>query len=146
MAMNVSSSTGRRRRGNFALKPDINITPFVDVMLVLLIIFMVSAPLLTVGVSVDLPQSAAAPIKKQEEPIVVTLAAKGEIFLGESKLDEPGLLAKLSAIVSSKDDSVIYVRADKNLSYGQVMLLMGLISGAGYAKVALVTESLESGR
>jgi biopolymer transport protein TolR len=146
MGMDVSSSTGGRRRRNLALKPDINITPFVDVMLVLLIIFMVSAPLLTVGVSVDLPQSAAAPMKKQEEPIVVTLAAKGQIFLGETKLDEPGLLAKLSAIAANKDDSVIYVRADKNLSYGQVMRIMGLISGAGYAKVALVTEPLESGR
>ncbi|MFN8693613.1 MAG: protein TolR [Holosporales bacterium] len=145
--MAMTSLSRKRRRGSIRhADADINITPFVDVVLVLLVIFMVAAPLMTVGVDVELPQTSAAPIKNDEEPLVLSLNSKGEIFIGENLIPREKLLEKLQAVTAAKEDSVIYIRADKRLSYGQVMELMGAINNAGYSKVALVTDALDEPR
>jgi biopolymer transport protein TolR len=121
---------------------EINVTPFVDVMLVLLIIFMVSAPLLTVGVPIDLPQTQAKGLDQDREPLTVSVNTKGEVFLqnSEVKLDE--LVPKLQAITQARGglDERIYVRGDRKVDYGTVMKVMGRLSTAGYRRVALVTE------
>ncbi len=129
----------RRGRGNTPMS-DINVTPMVDVMLVLLIIFMVTAPLLTVGVPVDLPKTEASTITGQDEPLVVSVDAKGDIFLQETKIGQDELLPRLRAISANKPDQRIFVRGDKAISYGRVMEVMGMINGAGFTKVALVAE------
>ncbi len=126
-----------RRR---SLMADINVTPFVDVMLVLLVIFMVTAPLLTAAVNVDLPQTQAAQATGQDEPLVVSINVQGKIFLQETELEPDALVARLRAITGNKPDHRIFVRADKGLAYGQVMEVMGTISSAGFTKVALVAE------
>jgi biopolymer transport protein TolR len=122
---------------------EINITPFVDVMLVLLIIFMVTAPLLTAGVQVDLPETSSAPLAGQDEPLAITVMADGSIYLQKTpiKLDE--LVPKLQAITKAKKDTRIFVRGDKKVSYGQVMQVVGAIGAAGFSKVAFVTENPE---
>jgi biopolymer transport protein TolR len=131
---------GRFARGRYTPMAEINVTPFVDVMLVLLIIFMVAAPLLNVGVPVDLPKTEAKPITGQDEPLVVSVDAKGEIFLQETKIGQDELLPRLRAISANKPDQRIFVRGDKAISYGRVMEVMGMINGAGFTKVALVAE------
>ncbi len=133
---------GRNRR-NRAPMSEINITPFVDVMLVLLIIFMVTAPLLTAGVQVDLPETSSAPLAGQDEPLAITVMADGSIYLQKTpiKLDE--LVPKLQAITKAKKDTRIFVRGDKKVSYGQVMQVVGAIGAAGFSKVAFVTENPE---
>jgi biopolymer transport protein TolR len=122
----------------------INVTPMVDVMLVLLIIFMVAAPLLTVGVPIDLPQTQAKSMDQDREPLTVSVNDKGQVFLQntEIKLDE--LVAKLKAIAKNGSEERIYVRGDRKVDYGTVMKVMGRLSAAGYRRVALVTE-LEQG-
>ena len=120
---------------------EINVTPMVDVMLVLLIVFMVAAPLLTVGVPVDLPKTKAEAIKGQDEPLSITVDAKGRVFLQENEiqsLDE--LPARLAAIGQNKRDIRIFIRGDRTINYGRVMEVMGLINGAGFTQVALVTD------
>jgi biopolymer transport protein TolR len=138
------AASGGRRKGGGRHKPrpvsDINVTPFVDVMLVLLIIFMVTAPLLTVSVPVDLPETTASSTKNDKEPIVVTINSKAELFLQETKVDEAGLVARLAAITKNDANARIFVRGDSTLEYGQIMKVMGMISAAGYTKVALVAE------
>jgi biopolymer transport protein TolR len=124
---------------------EINVTPMVDVMLVLLIVFMVSAPLLTVGVPVDLPQTQAKSLDKGQEPLVVSLTLKGDVFLQSSDTPTPieELVAKLKAITDARGgglDERIYVRADRKADWGAVMKVMGRLSAAGFKKVALVTE------
>lgn len=131
-----SRSSSRRRPP----MSEINVTPLVDVMLVLLIIFMVTAPLMTVGVPVDLPESDAKNIAEPDEPIVVTVTDKGEIFLQETKVSDADLIKRLRAIVDNRTDARIFVRGDKKLAYGRVMQVMGAINGAGFTKVALVTD------
>jgi biopolymer transport protein TolR len=133
---------GRRRRGGRRshLMSEINVTPFVDVMLVLLIIFMVSAPLLTVGVPIDLPQSQAKPLNEDREPLTVSINDKGEIYLQNSKVELSELVPRLNAITKQGYDERIYVRGDRTVNYGQVMRVMGVLSGAGFRRVALVTE------
>ena len=131
---------GRFARGRYTPMAEINVTPFVDVMLVLLIIFMVAAPLLNVGVPVDLPKTEAKPITGQDEPLVVSVDAKGEIFLQETKIGQDELLPRLRAISANKPDQRIFVRGDKAISYGRVMEVMGMINGAGFTRVALVAE------
>jgi biopolymer transport protein TolR len=138
-----SGSGGRRRHNRRrAVMSEINVTPFVDVMLVLLIIFMVSAPLLTVGVPIDLPQTQAKGLDQDREPLTVSVNTKGEVFLqnSEVKLDE--LVPKLQAITQARGglDERIYVRGDRKVDYGTVMKVMGRLSTAGYRRVALVTE------
>ena len=120
---------------------DINVTPLVDVMLVLLVVFMVTAPLLTVGVPVDLPQTQAPPINEPKEPTVITVNKEGTLYIQDGVVPMDNLVAKLQAITGSNPDAVLYVRGDKEINYGRVLEVMSLISAAGYRKVSLIAES-----
>ena len=119
---------------------EINVTPFVDVMLVLLIIFMVTAPLLTVGVQVDLPESAADSLPDDQEPLTLSINSKGEVFIQESKIEFDNLIIKILAVSKNRTDTRIYVRGDKTINYGRVLEVMGKLSGSGFTKVALISE------
>jgi len=119
---------------------DINVTPMVDVMLVLLIIFMVAAPLLTVGVPIELPQSQGKQLESNHEPLTISVSSNGDVFIGETKVGIDEIAEKLKAIAKNGVDEQIFVRGDKGISYGQVMLVMGRISAGGFKKVSLVTE------
>jgi len=119
---------------------EINVTPFVDVMLVLLIIFMVTAPLLTVGVQVDLPETSADTLAEDTEPLTLTINAKGEIFIQETKVEYEKIIAKILAVSNNRTDTRIFVRGDKTINYGRVLEIMGLLSGSGFTKVALISE------
>ena len=144
MAMMTAKGRGRGRRGSprYGAMADINMTPFIDVMLVLLIIFMVSAPLLTVGVPIDLPQSQAKALDQDREPLTVSVNGKGQVFLQNSEIKVEDLVAKLEAITQARGgmDERIYVRGDRKVDYGTVMRVMGRLSAAGFHRVALVTE------
>ena len=131
------SATRRRRR---TLMGEINVTPFVDVMLVLLIVFMVTAPLLTVGVTVDLPETTAAPLPGQDEPLSVSINQAGEVYLQDSAVALEQLGPRLQAITERNPDTRIFVRGDRVIDYGRVMAVVGAIHAAGFTKVALVTE------
>ena len=120
---------------------EINVTPFVDVMLVLLIIFMVTAPLLTVGVQVDLPESSADSLPEEQEPLTLTINSKGEIFIQEAKVEYEKIIAKILAVSNNRTDTRIYVRGDRVVAYGRVMELMSIVNSAGYVKVALVAQN-----
>ena len=133
-----------RRRAHRPMS-EINVTPMVDVMLVLLVIFMVTAPLLTVGVQVDLPKTKASVISGQDEPLTITVDSEGRIYLQETELDLESLAPRLIAITSNNPDVRIFLRCDKTIQYGLVMEVMGTVNGAGFTKVALITESLKSG-
>ena len=136
-------SGGRKRRGS-GVRADINMTPMIDVMLVLLIVFMVTAPLMTAGVPVDLPQTQAAPLQESDiEPLMISLNNKGEMFLQETPIQATELVPRLQAIVKNKAEQRIFVRADQGLDYGQVMRLMGQVTAAGFTKVALITEAAQ---
>ncbi len=129
------------RRGRRMPMAEINVTPMVDVMLVLLIIFMVTAPLLVTGVPVDLPDSKASALKSDEAPIQVSINAKGEVFVDEMKIAPDQLSAKLAAIKGVRtDEARVYVRADQGLGYGKVMAVVGEVSASGFKKVALVSQ------
>jgi biopolymer transport protein TolR len=143
MAMQMRGSGRRQPFGRMKRQPmsDINVTPMVDVMLVLLVIFMVTAPLLTVGVPVDLPKANANPISGQDEPLVVTVNAQGDIYIQDSAVQIGDLGARLEAITHSKPDTRIFVRGDKGISYGRIMEVMSTINQAGFTKVALVAEA-----
>jgi len=119
---------------------EINVTPFVDVMLVLLIIFMITAPLLTVGVQVDLPKTSAKSIAGKDEPLTITVKKEGQVYLQETKLELDALAPRLQAITGNNPDVRIFVRGDKAVNYGLVMEVMGTINRAGFKKVALITE------
>ena len=137
----MGARSGRRRRA--AVMSEINVTPFVDVMLVLLIVFMVSAPLLTVGVPIDLPQSQAKALEQNNEPLTVSVKVDGKVYLQNEEIKLDDLVPKLTAIIGARNgnpNELIYVRGDKNVDYGTMMRVMGRISGAGYHRVALVTE------
>jgi biopolymer transport protein TolR len=145
MTGTVGNAVGKRRHRRHAVISEINVTPMVDVMLVLLIVFMVSAPLLTVGVPVDLPQTQAKSLEKGAEPLVVSLNLKGDVFLQSSDTPTPieELVPKLKAVTDARGggfDERIYVRADRKADWGAVMRVMGRLSAAGFRKVALVTE------
>lgn len=132
------SRGGRRAR---AVMADINVTPLVDVMLVLLVIFMITAPLLTAGVSLDLPKAKAKAISQQDnKPLEITLDEKGQILLGEERMDMPVLTAKLSALAAETPDLRVYIRADRRLDYGIVVGLMAAVNTAGFTRIALVTD------
>jgi biopolymer transport protein TolR len=137
-----SGAFGKRRHRRQPVMAEINVTPLVDVMLVLLIIFMVAAPLLTVGVQVDLPQTQAKSLDQDKEPLTVSVNTKGEVFLMNSEIKIEELVPKLQAITATRGgtDERIYVRGDRNVNYGMVMRVMGRLSAAGYRRVALVTE------
>ncbi len=130
----------RRQRGRKTPIADINMTPFIDVMLCLLIIFMVAAPLLTAGVPLDLPQSQANALNSDKEPLTVSVDGRGEIYLQETKVALDEVVPKLTSIAQQGYEERVFVRGDKTVNYGQVMQVMGRISGAGFKKVALVTE------
>ncbi|MES1990553.1 MAG: protein TolR [Pseudomonadota bacterium] len=141
--MAFSSGGSGRKRGKFGRAPmaEINVTPMVDVMLVLLIVFMVAAPLLTVGVPVDLPKTQAAALSGDNEPLTISVDAKGQIFLQETVVTADELVPRLTAISKNGYEQRIFVRADSQIDYGTVMDVMGRISSAGFAKVGLVTET-----
>ena len=136
-------AVGKRRHRRKPVMAEINVTPMVDVMLVLLIIFMVSAPLLTVGVPIDLPQSQAKSLDQDKEPLTISVNTKGEIFLQNSQIAVEELVPKLQAIAQargSNGEERIFVRGDRKVDYGTVMRVMGRLSAAGFRRVALVTE------
>ncbi|MEL6118931.1 MAG: protein TolR [Pseudomonadota bacterium] len=138
-----SSDGGRRRRGRGRSRPmsEINVTPFVDVMLVLLIIFMVAAPLMTVGVEVELPQTAANSLSgDDEEPLTVTVTATGEVSIQETPVARDELVGRLSAIAVERDSNRIFLRADGSVPYAQVMEVMGALNRGGFPNIGLVTE------
>lgn len=133
-------SRGRRGRGRRnQVMSEINVTPFVDVMLVLLIIFMVAAPLLTVGVPIDLPETQAKALNSETQPISLSVNEKGQVFLQETELSMEEIIPKLAAIAKNGYEERIYVRGDKTADYGAIMQVMGLVSKAGYKKLAMVT-------
>jgi biopolymer transport protein TolR len=143
MAVSFSTSTngaGRYRRRSYRPMSEINVTPMVDVMLVLLIIFMVAAPLLTVGVPVDLPKTNAATINDQDEPLVISIAKDGKLYLQDTEIPLDSLVPRLNAITNNKPDTRVYVRGDRAIDYGRVMEVMGTVSAAGFSKVALIAE------
>lgn len=133
-------SYGGRGRGRYRPLAEINVTPLVDVMLVLLIVFMVAAPLMTSGVNVDLPKTSAAPLSQDSEPLTVSVNAAGKIFLQESETPLPELVTKLQALAQNKPDRRIYVRGDKTIPYGTIMEVMATITQGGFTKVALLAE------
>ncbi|MES2729558.1 MAG: protein TolR [Pseudomonadota bacterium] len=142
--MSSGSSGGGRRRGRRfgGHVSEINVTPFVDVMLVLLVIFMVTAPMLTAGVQVDLPQSAAGAVQdKDNKPIEISVRKNGDIFIGETQVGAEKMITILSNITNNDFDRRIFLRADKTLDYGTVMRLIGDVNKAGYGKVALISDS-----
>lgn len=140
MSGNGGSRGRRGGRGGYVPMSEINVTPMVDVMLVLLVVFMVSAPLMTVGVPVDLPKTEASQMVGQDEPLVVSVNAKGEVFLQETKITLEQLVPRLVAITQNKKDTRIFVRGDKAIAYGQVMEVMGTVNLAGFTRVALLTQ------
>jgi biopolymer transport protein TolR len=150
-AANIASAAsggGRRRNRKRSVMSEINVTPFVDVMLVLLIIFMVSAPLLTVGVPIDLPQSQAKSLDQDREPLTLSVNNQGQVFLQDKEIKLDELVAKLKAVTDARGgglDERIYVRGDRKVDYGTMMRVMGRLSGAGFHRVALVTEVEQGG-
>ena len=140
MAISMGGGGSRRGKGRYRPLAEINVTPMVDVMLVLLIIFMVTAPLMTSGVSVDLPKTNAQPLNSDSEPLTVSIKADGSIFLQEQAVDVGELVAKLQAIAQNNADRRIFVRGDKDLAYGRIMEVMGTITQGGFTKVALLAE------
>jgi len=144
MAMNMAGSSGGsgRRGRRKAVMAEINVTPMVDVMLVLLIIFMVSAPLLTVGVPLDLPQTQAKSLEQDKKPLQLSVDTRGKVFINDTEVAMADLIPKLKAITDARGgtEERIYMRADKKADYGTVAKVMGQLSGAGFKRLALVTE------
>jgi biopolymer transport protein TolR len=143
MAANAGTPIiGKRKQHRRRVMSEINVTPMVDVMLVLLIIFMVSAPLLTVGVPIDLPQSQAKNLDQDKEPLTVSVNDKGQIFLQNSEIAVDDLIPKMQAVAEARGgtETRVYVRGDRKVDYGTMMRVMGRLSSAGFHRVALVTE------
>ncbi|ALA16570.1 MULTISPECIES: biopolymer transporter ExbD [Chelatococcus] len=145
MAMSVGAGAGgggrgRRRRRRHGAMSEINMTPFIDVMLVLLIIFMVAAPLLTVGVPLDLPETAAKPINVEQKPLMLSIDDKGRVFLMETPLEDGEIVPKLMAVAKAGAEERIYIRGARQVDYGRVAQVMALVTSAGFKRVALVTE------
>ncbi|RKK01729.1 protein TolR [Pseudoroseomonas wenyumeiae] len=142
--MAMSGMGGGKGRGRYRAMAEINVTPLVDVMLVLLIIFMVAAPLMTVGVPVDLPKTNASALNQETEPLTISVNAEGRIFIQESEVPTEGLVERLRAILAEQPAGAperrIFVRGDKGINYGRVMEVMGTVSAAGFTKVALLAE------
>lgn len=148
MGASLQSKTGggRGRRGSYRQMSDINVTPFVDVMLVLLIVFMVTAPLLTAGVQVDLPDNNAAPITSQDNtPLEVSVTKEGKVYIGETEVSKDKLISVLQqSAKENANEQRIFVRGDKGVAYGDVMGVIGLISEAGFTQIALVSQPAEN--
>ena len=147
MAVVIQNRRGPRLRAgrDFKVMSEINVTPFVDVMLVLLVIFMVTAPLLTVGVQIDLPKTKAGVIQGQDEPLAVSIDHEGRLFLQETAIELENLIPRLIAISGNKPDVRIFVRGDQSVPYGRVMTVMGTINQAGFSRVALITAPSSAG-
>lgn len=133
----------RRRSGGRGAMSDINVTPLVDVMLVLLIVFMVAAPLMTVGVPIELPKTQAKQLDSNSEPITITVQKDKSLFLQETPITLEELAPKLIAIAKNGYDEQIFVRADTNVDYGSVMEVMGMLNSSGYKKIGLVTGNMD---
>ncbi|WP_373087442.1 protein TolR [Sneathiella sp.] len=138
--------TGKGRRRRHQQMSEINVTPFVDVMLVLLIVFMVTAPLLTVGVPLDLPNTKAGTIQGNDEPLVISVNREGTLFIEDIEVSLENLVPKLRAITGAKQDQRIFVRGDSNVNYGRVLSVMGEIHDAGFTRVAMVSGGPEKKR
>ena len=136
---------GRSARGRYRPMSEINVTPLVDVMLVLLVVFMVTAPLLTVGVPVELPQTQAPPINEPKEPTVISVNKDGAIFIQETTVPIDSLVEKLQAITGANPEAVLYVKGDKDINYGRVLEVMSLVTAAGFHKVSLLAEPPKGG-
>ncbi len=147
MAMAVASNGGggrrRGRRGKSKPMSEINVTPMVDVMLVLLIIFMVAAPLMTVGVPIDLPKTQAKQLNTEQKPVTVSVSSEGVIFVGETQVPLESVIEAVTAATSNGIEDRVYVRGDGGASYGAVMQVMGALSGAGFTKIGLLTDQAE---
>jgi biopolymer transport protein TolR len=141
----ASGGPGKRRHRRKSVMSEINVTPFVDVMLVLLIIFMVAAPLLQVGVPIELPQAKGKQLESNKEPLAISVKADGSVFIGETAVALDEIAPKLKAIAKNGYDEQIFVRGDKGVAYGTVMRVMGRISAGGFRKVSLVTEVEDGG-
>ena len=150
MAASLYSGNGRGGArgagGRYRPMSEINVTPLVDVMLVLLVVFMITAPLLTVGVPVELPQTQAPPINEPKEPLTITLNREGNVFIQETSVAVDAVVPKLQAITGSNPDAIIYVRGDKEINYGRVLEVMSLVSAAGFRKVSLIAEAPKAGK
>jgi biopolymer transport protein TolR len=140
MAGGFNPRNTKQGRGRYRPLAEINVTPLVDVMLVLLIVFMVTAPLLTSGVNVDLPKANAAPLNQDSEPLTVSINAEGNIFLQDQAVQLDELVAKLQAIAQNQPDRRIFVRGDRGITYGRIMEVMSTITSGGFTKVALLAE------
>jgi biopolymer transport protein TolR len=140
MAAQMMGRSRAERSRAYRPMSEINVTPFVDVMLVLLIVFMVTAPLLTVGVPVDLPKTQSQSIAEPDEPLVVSVTAEGAIYIQDSEVEVEKLVPRLVAITDAKPDTRIFVRGDQAINYGRVMEVMGLVNSAGFSRVALITQ------
>ena len=141
MTLSTSGQKIKKRNKRYSQMSEINVTPFVDVMLVLLIVFMVTAPLLTVGIPVDLPKVKANALTDQKDPIEITVKLDGSVYLGESIVEVENLIPRLGAITDQNTEARIYVRGDRVVAYGRIMEIMSIINSAGYIKVALVTQN-----
>ena len=141
ISINISGADGDEDDG-YKPMSEINITPMVDVMLVLLIIFMVAAPLMVAGVPVELPNTSAAKVSQTRKPMVVTLAAGGNIYVREDQVSRDGLVARLRAIKAEEGDTVVYVRSDKRNAYGDVMEILGRVGEGGYGRVSLLSQPM----
>jgi biopolymer transport protein TolR len=142
MAMTTGMAGGRRRRRarRAGAINEINMTPFIDVMLVLLIIFMVAAPMMTVGVPLDLPQTKAAPLNMDSKPVTLSIKETGQVFIGDAELTDEAIVGKLAEVAKQGFEERIFVRGAKQVDYGRVAQIMSLVTSAGYKRVALVTE------
>ena len=137
-----SGRRGRRRRGKSAAMSEINVTPFVDVMLVLLIIFMVAAPMLTVGVPIELPRTAATALPtEQEEPLTITMTADGLLLIQTTEVAEEELIPRLRAVAAERENDKVFLRADGQIAYERVAQLMGALNAAGFRNIGLVTDT-----
>ena len=137
------NNSGKTRRRKYSQMSEINVTPFVDVMLVLLIVFMVTAPLLTVGIPVDLPKVKASALTDQKDPIEITVNLEGEVYIGESLVEVENLIPRINAITERNTEARIYIRGDRVVAYGRILEIMSIINSAGYIKVALITQNIK---
>ena len=142
MATAMAQHGGRRRRRSrkVGVMNEINMTPFIDVMLVLLVIFMVAAPMMTVGVPLDLPKTAAAPLNVDAKPLTLSIRQTGQVFMGEAELKDNEIVPRITAASQSGTEERVFVRGDKRVDYGRVAQVMAIVTGGGFKRVALVTE------
>ncbi len=141
MAIQVQQRPRGRRNARQSVMSEINITPFVDIMLVLVVILMVAAPLLTLGVPVDLPEASVAPVNQEREPLILTVDKEGRIYMQDAEIEAEALVPRLVAVAETNEELRIFVRGDREINYGRVMEVMGLVNRAGFTRVALIAEA-----